>query len=86
MTTFGAQWDQNQNKPLYRFNNKQTKIKLWQYKVCHASTQELRFVGTPCSRDNRFCEEKKKTGASSDKNQVHAFPFTLILRLVISGL
>ncbi|KAJ0636929.1 hypothetical protein HanOQP8_Chr17g0667841 [Helianthus annuus] len=36
-TTFGAQWDQNQNKPLYRFTNKQTEIKLWQYKMSKVS-------------------------------------------------
>ncbi|KAF5765565.1 hypothetical protein HanRHA438_Chr15g0717401 [Helianthus annuus] len=49
MTTFGAQWDQNQNKPLYRFNNKQTKIKLWQYKVCVCervvNEKEFRQIG-----------------------------------------
>ncbi|KAJ0428661.1 hypothetical protein HanHA300_Chr17g0648581 [Helianthus annuus] len=37
-TTFGAQWDQNQNKPLYRFTNKQTEINLWQYKMSKVST------------------------------------------------
>ncbi|MFS8001512.1 hypothetical protein Hanom_Chr13g01191251 [Helianthus anomalus] len=41
---FGACWNENQNKPLCKFKNKQTEKKLWRYKIL-VNAEEFKQIG-----------------------------------------